>query len=111
LPAQGFHGTDQFTFKALDDLSESEPATVTITVVSTNNAPPVLDAAHLTPQGELQFTLTGTAGRNYEIQVSSNLLDWAPLRTLLNPNGTVTVAEPPLAPEAVQRFYRARLLP
>lgn len=110
-PVQGFHGTDQFTYRALDDFSESESATVTITVVSTNNAPPVLGASHLAPEGELHFTLIGITGRSYEIQVSSNLLDWEPLRTLLNTNGVVTVAEPVLAAETVQRFYRARLLP
>ena len=38
-PAANFFGTDSFTFRASDAISASEPATVTITVKSVNDAP------------------------------------------------------------------------
>ena len=39
IPAANYHGTDTFTYKANDGTDDSEPATVTITVNSVNDAP------------------------------------------------------------------------
>jgi VCBS repeat-containing protein len=38
-PAPNFHGTDQFTYRATDGFASSQTATVTITVISVNDAP------------------------------------------------------------------------
>jgi hypothetical protein len=44
-PAANFHGTDTFTYRAGDGTSSSEPATVTITVRTVNDAPVADDEA------------------------------------------------------------------
>ena len=51
-PAAGFEGIDSFTYTAIDGLSDSIPATVTITVGSANNAPVAVDDAFEVTAGE-----------------------------------------------------------
>ena len=53
--------------------------------------------------------LAGAAGRNYNIQQSTNLLNWSDLITLSNVTGTITFTNP-LANIGAQ-FYRPVLLP
>jgi hypothetical protein len=57
----------------------------------------------------LLFSLAGAAGRNYEVQYSTNLLNWLNLTTLSNITGTVTFTNPALS--AVPQFYRTLLMP
>ena len=45
-PQANFHGTDTFTYRANDGLANSEPATVTITITPTNDAPVATDDAY-----------------------------------------------------------------
>ena len=47
-PAPGFSGTDTFTYRAYDGLEEGNTATVTITVLATNQAPTAVDDAYET---------------------------------------------------------------
>ncbi|HEV2148000.1 MAG TPA: Ig-like domain-containing protein [Longimicrobiaceae bacterium] len=49
-PAPGFSGTDQFTYKANDGTSDSNVATVTITVNAVNDAPVAVDDAYSTDE-------------------------------------------------------------
>jgi len=60
-PAAGYEGEDSFTFVANDGDLDSEPATVSITVIRTN-APPVADPRTLTTDEDsaLEVTLTGS---------------------------------------------------
>ena len=53
--------------------------------------------------------LVGVQGRNYRIQISSNLSTWSNLVTLTNVTGAVTITNP--APSASRIFYRAQLVP
>lgn len=53
--------------------------------------------------------LQGAQGRQYVIQRSTNLTDWADLLTLSNSTGMATFTNELVAPYAV--FYRSRLLP
>ncbi len=49
-PAEGFHGTDSFTYRANDGTAWSNAATVTITVPRLNEAPVALDDAYVTAE-------------------------------------------------------------
>jgi len=60
--------------------------------------------------GAFQFTLTGLAGRTYEIDASADLQAWAPLGTFLNTNGSLLITDP-AATNLNRRFYRAMLRP
>lgn len=58
--------------------------------------------------GSFQFVLNGLVGSNYVVQISSNLLTWAPLSTNTVPSsGAVTITNTPGAQS--RRFYRAIL--
>src|SRR5439155_4008585 len=63
----------------------------------------------LKPEG-FRMTLSGLFGARYELDGSSNLVNWAPLATLTNNYGTVQFTDP-AATNLTQRFYRAALLP
>jgi hypothetical protein len=56
--------------------------------------------------GLLFVTLTGETGMVYRTDVSSNLIDWIPWKTLTNQYGTLQMTDPD-APGLPRRFYRA----
>lgn len=60
-PAAGFVGTDSFTYKANDGTLDSNVATVTITVNSTNDAPVAVDDAY-TMNEDTVLTIAAGAG-------------------------------------------------
>jgi Immunoglobulin domain len=55
------------------------------------------------------FTLLGAAGRNYDLQWSSNLVSWINLATLTNVTGTITFTNTSILGNP--QFYRTLLLP
>src|SRR4051812_26222312 len=59
--------------------------------------------------GGMQLTIAGTAGRTYEVQVSTNLSNWLAW-TQVNSTGTNSLVDTNTAGKP-RRFYRARLLP
>lgn len=61
------------------------------------------------PSG-MQLTLQGLAGRNYSIEVSTDLVHWAAWTNVVNTNGTMRVMDCD-ATNCPAKFYRARLLP
>ena len=66
----------------------------------------------LAPQtnGVMQLNFAGFAGRNYEFDVSTNLVNWTPWTTQINNTGTLSLMDPG-ATNCPARFYRATLLP
>ncbi len=61
LPASDFHGTDSFTYKAHDGTSDSNVATVTITVSPVNDAPVADNQSVMTDEDvSVAITLTGS---------------------------------------------------
>jgi hypothetical protein len=71
---------------------------------------PVLNGAARTPGGEFQFSLSGAPTARYEVQVSSDLLQWT------TPGAPVTANQAGLAvytdhSAAASKFYRVRVLP
>jgi hypothetical protein len=92
IAVDGFDGA-QWTFR-LNWHSQTQPRFVSIARISA---------------GAL-LTLTGAAGDRYEIQTTSDLVNWAPLFSLTNATGTVQFTDPS-ATSITHRFYRALLEP
>jgi hypothetical protein len=76
-----------------------------------NSGGPLPASMALTPQaGGMQVRLQGEAGRTYSIEVSSNLVDWAPWTNVVNSKGTMCVTDTE-STNCPARFYRAKLAP
>ena len=71
---------------------------------------PTLVLPGIQPDGRLPLTLTGISGRNYAIDVSTNLINWSTLTTFSNFIGIEEFIEVPPA-GSDRRFYRGRLAP
>src|SRR4029077_685612 len=57
----------------------------------------------------VSFTLTGEAGRNYQLETSTNLTSWTPLQNILFTNSTMSFSDPNANASGVpSRFYRLR---
>ena len=76
-----------------------QPTTVTLQVISA----PSLGGAAMLPDGSFQFTLSGAAGGTYEIQASTNLVDWNVL-TNASFTGSATFTDT-TATNFTRRFY------
>jgi hypothetical protein len=72
------------------------------------NAAPMLSLQSQSGGG-MQLTIGGVAGRTYEVQVSTDLLNWTAW-TQMNSTGTNSVVDTNTT-SYPQRFYRVRLLP
>ncbi len=72
--------------------------------VGTHPATPRLEVSDLDPAGAVQITVAGEPGRAHRLEISSDLDRWAPWMTLLDFDGTQTVADP----IGESRYYRAR---
>jgi hypothetical protein len=68
--------------------------------------PPHLSAGARLADGAFQFTLTGGEGSGYELQTSTNLVDWVTLETNGPFTGTLTLSDTNAA-QFDRRFYRA----
>jgi hypothetical protein len=73
-------------------------------------APPTLQDLARFGDGTVQMTIQGPTNRSYAIEASSNLSNWTALSTIFYTNGFMPFTDP-TAPEATNRFYRARWLP
>ncbi|HWD94089.1 MAG TPA: LamG-like jellyroll fold domain-containing protein [Verrucomicrobiae bacterium] len=62
------------------------------------------------PSGAMQLNFAGFAGRNYEFDVSTDLVHWTSWTTQLNDSGTMSIMDNE-ATNYPTRFYRAVLLP
>lgn len=80
---------------------------ITISVCLTNGQGLICQPRLVTTN--LVYDLVGVAGRRYETQWSSNLVNWYSLGTATNLSGTVTVSN--AAGPGPVRFYRTRLVP
>ena len=68
--------------------------------------PSLLAAGPLNPGGPFDFLLKGEPGGTYQIEVSTNLLNWTPISTNTLNTGTLMFHDP-RTPVVKQRFYRA----
>jgi hypothetical protein len=58
--------------------------------------------------GQVRFIVQNPANRNFQIQASTNLVDWTDLLTVSNAIGPIPFTDP--ATNVSRRFYRARLV-
>lgn len=95
VPAPNFHGTDSFTYRALDAVSASAPTTVTITVLPVNDAPAaVADAYTINEDSTLSVSASGVLGNDSDVDGDSltSLLGTGPAHgaLTLNADGSFT---------------------
>jgi len=69
------------------------------------DAVPTIGGAQLNGGSQFQFVLNGEAGRNYQLQASSNLVAWTTLTNVIMTNASVPFRDGE-APKFPQRFYR-----
>ncbi len=69
-------------------------------------APPMFRAPVILADGSVQLNLSCGRGLSYLLQVSTNLVDWAPLQSFTSTNATMRFADPAAA-HLPRRFYRA----
>jgi hypothetical protein len=67
------------------------------------------DAMRL-PSGQVQLQIQGQVDRRYQVQASTNLLDWQGLTTLIATNNSIPFRDPG-ATGSARRFYRTLTLP
>jgi hypothetical protein len=71
---------------------------------------PSLHMSAMGSDGSVPLALTGISGRNYAIDVSTNLINWSTLTTFTNFTGMEEFLDVP-SPGSDRRFYRGRLAP
>ena len=102
-------GTIVNSAKASSDTPDLNPddkvASVTVNVGSPT--PPQISGNFVNTNGTFQFSLTGTPGQTNIIQASTNLVNWIPIYTNVNP----FLFTDPYASNYPVRFYRALLVP
>lgn len=81
--------------------------TGTVSVVTASVPPPTLGAPAILPDGRFRLTVSGTAGRTYATEISTNLTNWSGLVTNVAPANTFNITDA-TSPGVLQRFYRAR---
>jgi hypothetical protein len=84
----------------------SAPAILTVRTAPAN---PILRTPILRPGG-VEVTLEGISGRNYGIDVSTNLVNWSPLVMWTNFTGSALYLDAAAGLNG-NRFYRGRLVP
>jgi hypothetical protein len=111
--SQGTHTLriDTDTTRVVNESNENDNSyTKTLTITSTNSNPVFrLLSPSYGPNGAFRFTFQGINGLNFEIQTSSNLVNWSVLAIIsdTNANGALPVIDP--STSSNHRYYRARL--
>jgi plastocyanin len=82
--------------------------TGSLTITNGTSPPPLLSSPSWR-NGQFQFTLDGTRGQSYVIEMSPDLGSWGPVSTNLATSTQLTVVEPGASNSV--GFYRARLGP
>lgn len=108
-PLAAFSGTDTFTYTVSDGFGGSAQGAVTVTVQSA--FAPVANPVRVTPlpNGHMALRMVGIPGRTYVVQASENLVDWAPLVTMVaGPNGVFEFEDTDVV-NFSSRYYRLAL--
>jgi|GEM_PF-787412 len=94
-PAADFNGSDSFTFKANDGLTDSNIATITLTIAAVNDAPVASNASN---SGDEDTAITGSLSATdteMDSLTFSKVVDPAHGTVTVNPNGTYTYQPAP----------------
>jgi len=86
------------------NIAGSVTSTVAILTVADH---PLLLNPRTTTDGAFAFTISGAAGLAYQVEVTTNLLEWTPLNTVSNATGEADFIDT-ASSNSVSRFYRAR---
>ena len=108
-PRTNYTGYDHFGYTVSDLRGGSANGTVEVFVAS-GPLPPANHASVSIEPGSVQLQFSGLPGRTYEVQRSTDLLNWTVLQTIAVPaHGILNFNDvlPPLA----GAFYRTRLVP
>lgn len=73
--------------------------------------PPEIEALGRMPDGQFLLRLRGSAGVQYALEATTDLVQWTPIRTNTTPTDGVIDYIDTTAPGAPKRFYRARVVP
>lgn len=77
--------------------------------ITNNPVPQIVDAGNLSVSNYPGVKITGVIGRTYQIQTSTNMVNWTVSNTLvLNSSPYLWIDQ---EPDANRKFYRAKLLP
>jgi hypothetical protein len=76
----------------------------------TVQVPLALSQPQILPNGDFQMLLQGPAEGSYEIEISSNLVNWSFLKAVNYTSGQMPVVDS-TAGAVTQRFYRAKPVP
>ena len=105
-PAQA--GLHPISYRVRDDEdSWSPPVVANLTVT---NAAPIIGPPVLTPDGNLQFNVSGAPSKEYALEALPDLVNWHEIempRFATDANGNSSVKVPVFSSEP-QRFYRVR---
>ena len=103
-PPAGLTGQDRFAYLVVDGRGGQGVGIITINFVSRNRL--LLDMSNISTTGT-KLTMAGVPGNVYQIQASTNLVNWAILNSVTaDPAGMIQVTDP-AAKNYPNRFYRA----
>lgn len=97
--------TEEGSYTVTLTVSGPDGADTLVAVGFISVSKPVLSARRFLPNHTMELGLSAQAGRNFEIQATTNFWDWTILTNLLTTNVT-TIFTDPSATNYDQRFYR-----
>ena len=102
-----FYNSTQFGGMTCSEADTWGAGTVFVAKLATGESAlvPVLSAVSQSGNGQIQFTVTGTLGSQYAVEVSTDLQQWNPVFT----NSSPFLFADPVYPNLPLRFYRAAL--
>jgi hypothetical protein len=102
-------GTSSFIARVTDATTATADRLLSLTVLSSTNNPVVILNSVQFKNGQFQFTFNTAPGVNYTLQVSTNLVNWAPVSIFNGSGGPLTVSD--LTAGSSPRFYRLKIGP
>lgn len=109
-PNPNFFGTDQFTYKVNDGLTDSAPATISVDVTPVQDVDQTTITLEFGSQNHLTLRLAGEPYQQYWIESSVDLIEWGELaRVHASPDGCVVWTN--AVNSSGQQFFRSRMEP
>jgi len=98
-------GTFNFTVTVTDTYTQSTNHTFSLLINPTAAPRPTLSSPVRLANGQFKLHVSGTAGQNYTLQSSTNLVNWSSIITLSAPSSSFDLTDPG-AVNGVRGFYR-----
>jgi hypothetical protein len=100
-------GTFNFAVRVTDANAQTADKGLSITIRSSMPAAPIFARPERLPDRQIRLRLSGDNGQTYSIDASADFKSWATLISLPATNNGIEYIDT-LAPNLLQRFYRAR---